>query len=31
MTLRGIVVVLSKLIASRLPIADEFHILNHWR
>ena len=28
---KGIVRALGRLLAARLPIADHFHILNHWR
>jgi hypothetical protein len=31
LTVRGIVNALRKLIASNLPMADSFHVLNHWR
>jgi hypothetical protein len=31
MTPRGIVHALAKLEAARVPIADGYHVLNHWR
>ncbi len=31
LTPRGIVLAISKLEVSGLPIRDEYHILNHWR
>lgn len=31
LTMHGIVRAIAKLLASGMPIADEYHILNHWR
>jgi hypothetical protein len=31
LTMQGIVRALAKLLASGTPIADEYHVLNHWR